>query len=392
MRTEQTGERHTDSRGRVIEQCIDRQQLNMLNNGASTHISGTAIDVTITSPEVTPDCDWQVYESVLNSDHFAIILTIAKPPSQTEPGGNFNYKKANWQEYSLDKVWKELPGEEQGITVDTLVEDFYNRLDTAAENHIPRYILRRHYPKYWWSGECTRVWKERERCYRRWKTTGELRDKVKWKLVRAVATRTFKLAKQNEFREYISGMKINTPAQKIYEKLRKIRITEARKVNILRKNGQVYTTTQEIVDYLAESFHQVSKSSNCNSQFLTTKRREEGHRICFQSDICEAYNKEFTVTELNWALQKTNNTPPIPDRIHYNMLKYLPKSAQQHLLDLYNRMSTETYVPQNWKEATIIPIPKPNKDQSDPANYRPIALTSCACKVFKKMINSRLQQ
>ena len=149
--------RHTDSRGRVIEQYIDRQQLNMLNNGAPTHISGTASDLTITFPKVTPHCGWQEYESVLNSDHFPIIPTIAIPPSQTEPGNNFNYKKANWQEYSLDKVWKKLPGEEQRITVDTLVENFYTRLYTAAENHIPRYILRRHYPKPWWSGECTRV-------------------------------------------------------------------------------------------------------------------------------------------------------------------------------------------------------------------------------------------
>ena len=65
------------------------------------------------------------------------------------------------------------------------------------------------------------------------------------------------------------------------------------------------------------------------------------------SDNSEAHNKEFTVTELNWALQKTNNTQPGPDRMHYDMLKYLPKSTQQHLLDLYNRMWTETYVPQN---------------------------------------------
>ena len=130
--------RHTDSRGRVIEQYIDRQQLNMLNSGAPSHTSDTAIELTITSPEVTPDCECQVYESVVNSDHFPIILTIAKSSNEIEPGSNFNYKKANWQEYSREKVWKELPGEKQAITVNTLVDDFYNRLYTATENHIPR--------------------------------------------------------------------------------------------------------------------------------------------------------------------------------------------------------------------------------------------------------------
>ena len=60
------GNRETTNRGRVMEQLMDRQQLNMLNDGTATHISGTAIDVTITTPALTPDCYWQVYESVLN--------------------------------------------------------------------------------------------------------------------------------------------------------------------------------------------------------------------------------------------------------------------------------------------------------------------------------------
>ena len=41
-------------------------------------------------------------------------------------------------------------------------------------------------------------------------------------------------------------------------------------------------------------------------------------------------------------------------------------------------------------EATVIPIPKPGKDHSDPGNYRPIALTSCLCKTMERMVNDRL--
>ena len=36
------------------------------------------------------------------------------------------------------------------------------------------------------------------------------------------------------------------------------------------------------------------------------------------------------------------------------------------------------------------PIPKPNKDHTDPLSYRPIALTSCLCKDLERMINTRL--
>ena len=47
-------------------------------------------------------------------------------------------------------------------------------------------------------------------------------------------------------------------------------------------------------------------------------------------------------------------------------------------------------IPESWIEATVKPIPKPDKDHTDRSNYRPIALTSCVCKTMERMINDRL--
>ena len=48
------------------------------------------------------------------------------------------------------------------------------------------------------------------------------------------------------------------------------------------------------------------------------------------------------------------------------------------------------HFPLSWSQAIVIPIPKPGKDNTDPNNYRPIALTSCICKTMDRMINKRL--
>ena len=45
---------------------------------------------------------------------------------------------------------------------------------------------------------------------------------------------------------------------------------------------------------------------------------------------------------------------------------------------------------ESWKQATIISIPKPGKNNLYPLNYHPIALTSCLCKTMEGMVNKRL--
>ncbi|KFM60245.1 putative RNA-directed DNA polymerase from transposon X-element, partial [Stegodyphus mimosarum] len=87
------------------------------------------------------------------------------------------------------------------------------------------------------------------------------------------------------------------------------------------------------------------------------------------------------------VLSQTRRSSPGLDGISYEILKHLYNSVTA-LLSLYNRVWKENIFPSAWKRAVVIPIPKPGKDPKDPSNYRPIALTSCMCKVFEKMLNT----
>jgi hypothetical protein len=46
--------------------------------------------------------------------------------------------------------------------------------------------------------------------------------------------------------------------------------------------------------------------------------------------------------------------------------------------------------PKKWRHATVIPIPKPGRDHSDPSNYRPISLLSSISKILERVILKRL--
>ncbi|GFU50710.1 probable RNA-directed DNA polymerase from transposon X-element [Trichonephila clavipes] len=72
------------------------------------------------------------------------------------------------------------------------------------------------------------------------------------------------------------------------------------------------------------------------------------------------------------------------------MLRHLHPNSLANILFLFNRVWKEHCFPSSWREAIVIPILKPGKVATDPLSYRPIALTSCFCKTFERMVNTRL--
>ena len=158
----------------------------------------------------------------------------------------------------------------------------------------------------------------------------------------------------------------------------------------LNVNNEKVTSKQDISNTLADAFSKNSSSDNYTRKFKTIKQQKEKRNLKFSSDNSETYNQSFSLSELKHALSKAHDSSPGPDDIHYQFLKHLPDSSLSVLLKTFNDIWETGNVPKSWKEATIIPIPKPGKDNTNPNNYRPIALTSFICKTLERMINERL--
>ena len=70
----------TDTRGRILQNFIDNTGLSLLNNGAPTHpnmANDTAIDLSICSPRLSEDFEWNTLPTVLDSDHYPIVLSTS---------------------------------------------------------------------------------------------------------------------------------------------------------------------------------------------------------------------------------------------------------------------------------------------------------------------------
>ena len=168
----------------------------------------------------------------------------------------------------------------------------------------------------------------------------------------------------------------------------------------LNVNNKKVTSKKDISNTLADAFSKNSSAENYTEKFKNIKQEKEKRNLKFSSDNSETYNQPFSLSELKDALSKAHelkdalskahDSSPGPDDIHYQFLKHLPDTSLSVLLKTFNDITETGNVPKSWKEATIIPIPKPGKDNTNPNNYRPIALTSCICKTLERMINERL--
>ena len=167
--------------------------------------------------------------------------------------------------------------------------------------------------------------------------------------------------------------------------------TKPRNFKPTKKNDfTVITDKRDIANALAKQLAYNSSSKHCSEQFVKHKRIQEKKKINFSSSNNEFYNKAFSTDELKSSLNRAHDTAEGPDKIHYQLLKHLPADSMSLLLDIYNYIWQSGDFPPCWSEATVIPIPKPGKDHSDPNNYRPISLTRCVCKTLERMINDRL--
>ena len=78
----------------------------------------------------------------------------------------------------------------------------------------------------------------------------------------------------------------------------------------------------------------------------------------------------FTTTQVQLAISNnTNNNSTKPDAINIRHLKHQEPLAIRYFTNMYNNALNTNTIPHLWKRATIIPIPKPNKDHNIGTNY-----------------------
>jgi len=386
------GDNTTNARGKIIETIINRNPVSILNNTEPTHFhtqtnSLSNIDLSICSSDLTSDLEWSRSDDLYNSDHFPVFLKVNDiSPRLTIP--KYIFEKADWGKF------RELSKCQNNANYFNRIDDMSDYLTdtiiTAANSSIPKTgttLRTKCVP--WWNRELEAASREKKIATRRYYQTKLDQDKITFMIARSKMRHLVKTSQKNSWKQYVSTLTDTTPINKVWKRVKKINGKyTGMKRPILKEGNVLITGAREVANKLGDYISNISKGCQSN-QFLHTKREQERNPTTFDEDNNETYNNLFTQAELDNALKMSNNTAPGQDQICYSMIRNLPDVTMQYLLDLYNSIWSKRVFPSKWRMAIVLPFQKPGKDPADMANYRPIALTSCICKLLERMVNVR---
>ena len=383
----------TNSRGKLILDFILKWHLHILNNETPTHYdkrtnSYSHIDLSVCTQEISSDYIWRVYEDRCGSDHYPVLVESLQFTPKTSRR-HFNYTKANWSYFLKDTAKIELYDETK--TEEINLDIFVSNTLKTAENCIPFSVcigMKCIVP--WWNDDCKKAKKARNKANRIFKKTRSDSDYIEYKRQCAITQRIFRTAQRSSWVSYVSSITKDTPVSKIWKRVHKILGKHIRvHAPTLLVNDVMIYDSKEIAQAFAKNLSNISRGS-ARKSFLAIKEKKESEPIDFRTDIHYSYNDNFTHEELLSCLSDCANTAPGEDSISFELLKHVHENSYNFLLQLYNTLWVNEHFPNGWNTAIEQLFLKPGKNPLDPNSYRPIALTSCLCKLYEKMINNRL--
>ena len=387
------GDTLSNSRGNLLISWIEDMELGVLNTGEPTHFhvqtgSSTAIDLSICSSDALLDYNWEVKDDLHGSDHFPIILRSARGlPCPRAP--RWQLDRANWELFK--NLSEMLVAVDDFPSVDVAVDYLTDTLYSAGLHAIPRTTgMRSRRPVPWWSLDLAVARKAKRAAYTRYHRHKCDHCLIEFRKARARYRRLLKDSRRESWSSFVTTINCKTPLSLVWNRIRKItgKFTPS-PPPILKVGGDTIAEPSVVANMLAEAFANVSRR-DADTPSAQLRRTQEARPLDFSSGGGEAYNLPFTMQEFQAALSACGDTSPGPDDIPYAMIRRLSEESQAIVLDIFNRVWQEGVLPSGWKVATVLPFPKQGKDHSIATNFRPIALTSCLCKLLEKIINVRL--
>ena len=320
----------------------------------------------------------EVLQPLGKSDHGIVICDlICEWKSKDKEKPRRLYHKGNYIEINrcLNEINWEI--EFEGKNLQQKWEVFKIKLEEILDQYIPL-SEPKIYTASWMNNKVVKAYKKK---YFAWKRYMESRNSFRW-------------------REYIKERnltkRVERDERRIYEK------KLAKEVGLNRRGFFKYvnsklTVRPEISAFLKENgeiVHDEIELANISNKYFheSFNKPSENDVLPEMENLCEVNINNIQVTQemVKIKLEKLNKFKSCgPDKIHPHVLKETATSISLPLSVLFNESLRVGETPDDWRKANITPIFKKGS-RNDPANYRPVSLTSQVCKVLESIVKEHM--
>lgn len=344
----------------------------------------------------------------LNSDHAPILLKLSSPSYRSQPINEVtyirDYRNADWQKFK-DHITNSLP--HHPITkpedLDTADATFVQVLNDAMQDSIPQKRRttdrRRTLPP-----DIIKIIKMKRAAHRLYMRTHEDADRRLYRSLQQDvrdAIERYETHRWDKLIQKVDKDRLNAP-KRFWETIKRIRGKYQHTSHPLRNGQQMIFDTPgklEIFRQFLSDTHKTPQHPDFNQdQYQLITDHVNNHHHLYnpllappQRSTDDPILDDITPLDISIELQNCRNSAPGPDGFTYQTLKQLPPTALNFLAGLFTLSLKLGYTPRRWKHSHMLLFQKPGKDASDPANYRPISLTSTISKLMEKVLVSRLQ-
>lgn len=329
----------------------------------------------------------------LDSDHNPVMMKLN---NQTKKNLNRTitlYKTVNWSAFrkTLDKHIRINNKIETAEEIDDEVDRLTEAVQKTKKKHCRVQEIQSCKEKM--PETILQLIKQKHKARRKWQRTSLPQDKdILQQLTHDVKREIRKHLNQN-WTDKIK--KLSTKDNSIW-KMTKMLKNKATQIPALNINNNTIFTDEEKAEEISNQFAKVHQLEEDNDT-------EEQQQIKIHSK--KVTEKTYAIRNLSWQKYMTNpdeiknkirtlpnKKSPGKDEVDNMVLKNLSRKGVIQLTYIINAVLKHQHYPTKWKQAIVVPIPKPGKDQTKPENYRPISLLSSMSKLCEKIILERLNE
>ena len=312
------------------------------------------------------------------SDHAVIVCDVVCEwkentvftPKRIYHKGNYNLMNRLINEFNWEVAF-------EGLNIHQKWAVFKSKLENFADQCIPMSEPKR-YKTPWMNRKVVKAYRNK---YFAWKRYIEHKISAKWRTYvrkRNAASKVERDERRAFEKRLAKEIGLN---RRGFFKYVNSKLTVRPKISaLINENGEMIHDDKEMCDLSNRYFH---------SSFNQPTHEEDLPDMDYlcNENIGDINMSPEVVRKRLEALNRFKGSGP--DNIHPHVLKETAASVSVPLSMIFKESLEVGETPEDWRSANVTPIFKKG-DRNDPANYRPVSLTSQVCKVLESIVREKM--